>query len=765
MLNKDLENTLNIAFKEASDARHEHLTVEYLLLSLLDNIDALNALIACGANIEQLRGKLQKYITENAAVMSVDNNEETRPTLAFHRVLQRAVFHAQAAGVNEIDGANVLAAIFSEPDCKAVGFLLEENISRIDISNYLNQSKFNTLNNSIEKFNDFSDSNNQNEDIEDNDSPNNSIENYAINLNKQVKLGFVEPLIGRDEDIERVVQILCRRRKNNPLLVGEAGVGKTAIAEGLAYLIENKKVPEKISKTTIYSLDLGALIAGTKYRGDFEKRFKSLLHSLSNDPHAVLYIDEIHSIIGAGAASGGSMDASNLIKPLLSSGKLRCMGSTTYQEYRSIFEKERALARRFQKIDIKEPTAEETFAILKGLAPRMESYHNVKYSDKALRAAVDLSQKYITDRFLPDKAIDVVDEAGAHQQLLLDKNKVVSITVEEIEKIVAKMARIPEKQVSSDDRKIILNLEKDLKDRIFGQDEAVAALSSAIKMARSGLRDIEKPIGNFLFAGPTGVGKTEVAKQLANIMGIELVRFDMSEYMEKHSISKLIGTPPGYVGFEQGGLLTDAIHKKPYAVLLLDEIEKAHPDIFNILLQIMDHGKLTDHNGMETNFRHVILIMTTNAGATDLSKLSIGFTKQEANDSDSLQALSRVFSPEFRNRLDAVIRFGALNHDVVLKVVHKAIMALENRLADKKVSLSITKEACEFLAENGYDRAMGARPLERLVQDKISKILANEILFGKLTKGGHVNIELASDKSELIFDFSKSVAKRDAAFS
>jgi ATP-dependent Clp protease ATP-binding subunit ClpA len=754
MLNKDLENSLNIAFREASSHHHESLTIEHLLLTLLDNIDAINALIACDANIEQLRERLTEYIANNVAIAAKESQEETRPTLSFHRVLQRAVFHAQAAGLAEINGSHILAAIFSEADCQAVSLLLEANVSRADISNYLNNQTENDLSNPLPGFNDIPSS--FNEELDDSELSGNPIEQYAINLNKQAKMGFIDPLIGREQEIERVIQILCRRRKNHPLLVGEAGVGKTAIAEGLAYLIVNKNVPEKLKNLKIYSLDLGALIAGTKYRGDFEKRFKALLQSLSNDPNSVLYIDEIHTIIGAGAASGGSMDASNLIKPLLSSGKLRCMGSTTYQEYRGVFEKERALARRFQKLDIQEPNIEETVAILTGLQSRLESYHDIKYSQEALLAAAQLSKKYITDRFLPDKAIDVVDEAGAFQQLHKNSTRKKNIEVADIETIVAKMARIPEKQVSQDDRKLLKNLDQKLKAKIFGQDEAIDSLASAILMSRSGLKAGEKPIGSFLFAGPTGVGKTEVARQLAEIMGIELIRFDMSEYMEKHAVSKLIGTPPGYVGFEQGGLLTDMIHKKPHAVLLLDEVEKAHPEIFNILLQVMDHGRLTDHNGIETDCRHLVLIMTTNAGAFDLTRSSIGFKNQEADATDSMQALSKIFSPEFRNRLDGIVRFQHLDEAVVQLVVKKVLLELEQRLYEKNVSIEISNDARSWLAEHGYDRAMGARPLERLVQERISKILAHEILFGSLANGGHVRISVNQDNKELAFEYCQS---------
>ena len=742
MLNKELEFTLNLAFKEAKVKRHEFMTVEHLLLSLLDNPAAGNVLQACEANIDALRRDLIEFIDETTP--KIPENEldrETQPTLGFQRVLQRAVFHVQSAGKTEVSGANVLAAIFSEQESQAVYFLRRENVTRLDIINYISHG--------ISKYqnNDLNDRMNaaMDEDMmgaEANESP---LESYCMNLNKRARLGKIDPLIGRHEEIQRTVQVLCRRRKNNPLLVGEAGVGKTAIAEGLARRIVDGEVPEAISKCVVYSLDLGALLAGTKYRGDFEKRLKAVLKQLSEQDGGILFIDEIHTIIGAGAASGGVMDASNLIKPLLANGELKCIGSTTYQEYRGIFEKDRALARRFQKIDVSEPSIDETFEILKGLRGRLEAHHGVKFSIPSLRAAAELSSKYINDRFLPDKAIDVVDEAGAYQNLLTATKRKKIISVTEIENVVAKIARIPVKKVSARDKDTLRNLERDLKLLVYGQDAAITALASAIKLGRSGLREPEKPVGCFLFAGPTGVGKTEVTRQLAHVLGIELLRFDMSEYMEKHTVSRLIGAPPGYVGYDQGGLLTEAVNKNPHSVVLLDEIEKAHSDVFNLLLQIMDHGTLTDTNGRQADFRHVILVMTSNAGATEIGRNSIGFSLQD-NSSDGLDVIRRQFNPEFRNRLDAVINFSSLDTETIGLVVDKFIMELEEQLSNKGVTLIVEKSVRSWLIEHGYDKAMGARPMARLIQENIKKPLADELLFGKLANGGHVRLDIKDGK-------------------
>ena len=741
MLNKELEFTLNLAFKEAKEKRHEFMTVEHLLLSLLDNPAAGNVLQACEANIDSLRRDLEEFIDETTPIIpETEFDRETQPTLGFQRVLQRAVFHVQSAGKTDVSGANVLAAIFSEQESQAVYFLRRENITRLDVINYISHGVSKYQNNDMRD--------NMGAPMDDESSAEGSespLESYCMNLNKRAKLGKIDPLIGRHEEIQRTVQVLCRRRKNNPLLVGEAGVGKTAIAEGLAKLIVDGEVPEAISNCVVYSLDLGSLLAGTKYRGDFEKRLKAVLKQLSEQEAGILFIDEIHTIIGAGAASGGVMDASNLIKPLLANGELKCIGSTTYQEYRGIFEKDRALARRFQKIDICEPTIDETFEILKGLKGRLEEHHGVKFSVPSLRAAAELSAKYINDRFLPDKAIDVVDEAGAYQNLLTANKRRKIISVTEIENVVAKIARIPVKKVSARDRDTMRNLERDLKLLVYGQDEAITALSSAIKLARSGLREPEKPVGCFLFAGPTGVGKTEVTKQLANVLGIELLRFDMSEYMEKHTVSRLIGAPPGYVGYDQGGLLTEAVTKHPHSVVLLDEIEKAHPDVFNLLLQIMDHGTLTDTNGRQADFRHVIMVMTSNAGASEISRNSIGFSHQN-NTNDGLDVIKRQFSPEFRNRLDAIINFKKLDQQTIGLVVDKFIMELEEQLSNKGVSLTVEQSARTWLIEHGYDEAMGARPMARLIQENIKKPLADELLFGKLANGGHVTLVMKDGK-------------------
>jgi ATP-dependent Clp protease ATP-binding subunit ClpA len=742
MLNKELEFTLNLAFKEAKEKRHEFMTVEHLLLSLLDNPAAGNVLQACDANIEALRRDLVEFIDETTPRIPDDElDRETQPTLGFQRVLQRAVFHVQSAGKTEVTGANVLAAIFSEQESQAVYFLRRENITRLDVINYISHGVSKYQNNDMQENMNSS----MDEDMlspEGNESP---LDNYCMNLNRRAKQGKIDPLIGRHEEIQRTIQVLCRRRKNNPLLVGEAGVGKTAIAEGLARRIVDGEIPEAIRGCVVYSLDLGALLAGTKYRGDFEKRLKAVLKQLSQQDGAVLFIDEIHTIIGAGAASGGVMDASNLIKPLLANGELKCIGSTTYQEYRGIFEKDRALARRFQKIDISEPTIDETFEILKGLKGRLEEHHGVKFSIPSLKAAAELSAKYINDRFLPDKAIDVVDEAGAYQNLLTASKRKKIISVTEIESVVAKIARIPIKKVSARDKDTLRNLERDLKLLVYGQDHAITALASAIKLGRSGLREPQKPVGCFLFAGPTGVGKTEVTRQLANVLGIELLRFDMSEYMEKHTVSRLIGAPPGYVGYDQGGLLTEAVTKNPHAVLLLDEIEKAHPDVFNLLLQIMDHGTLTDTNGRQADFRHIILVMTSNAGASEIIRNSIGFSTQD-NTNDGLEVIKKQFTPEFRNRLDAIINFAPLNSETIGLVVDKFIMELDEQLSHKGVTFTVDKSAREWLIEHGYDKAMGARPMARLIQENVKKPLADELLFGKLIHGGHVTLKVKDGK-------------------
>lgn len=742
MLNKELEFTLNLAFKEAKEKRHEFMTVEHLLLSLLDNPAAGNVLQACDANIEALRRDLIEFIDETTPRIPEDElDRETQPTLGFQRVLQRAVFHVQSAGKTEVTGANVLAAIFSEQESQAVYFLRRENITRLDVINYISHGVSKYQNNDMHE--------NMNSSMEEdmmtpegNESP---LDSYCTNLNRRAKQGKIDPLIGRHEEIQRTIQVLCRRRKNNPLLVGEAGVGKTAIAEGLARRIVDGEIPDSIRGCVVYSLDLGALLAGTKYRGDFEKRLKAVLKQLGQQEGAILFIDEIHTIIGAGAASGGVMDASNLIKPLLANGELKCIGSTTYQEYRGIFEKDRALARRFQKIDISEPTIDETFEILKGLKGKLEAHHGVKFSIPSLKAAAELSAKYINDRFLPDKAIDVVDEAGAYQNLLTANKRKKIISVTEIESVVAKIARIPIKKVSARDKDTLRNLERDLKLLVYGQDQAITALASAIKLGRSGLREPQKPVGCFLFAGPTGVGKTEVTRQLANVLGIELLRFDMSEYMEKHTVSRLIGAPPGYVGYDQGGLLTEAVTKNPHAVLLLDEIEKAHPDVFNLLLQIMDHGTLTDTNGRQADFRHIILVMTSNAGASEIVRNSIGFSTQD-NTNDGLEVIKKQFSPEFRNRLDAIINFAPLDTQTIGLVVDKFIMELDEQLSHKGVIFTVDKSAREWLMEHGYDKAMGARPMARLIQENIKKPLADELLFGKLMHGGHVTLRVKDGK-------------------
>ncbi|TDK33162.1 ATP-dependent Clp protease ATP-binding subunit ClpA [Luteimonas terrae] len=739
MFSKDLEFTIGQCYKRAREARDEYMTVEHLLLALLENPSAEGVLKATGADFERLRGDLEQAILTSVTKLAEDDTRDTQPTLGFQRVLQRAVYHVQSSGKKEVTGANVLVAIFGEKDSHAVYYLNQQDVTRLDVVNYLSHGIAKSGGEDGEGTPE--DATQGRGEGGEGEAKGDALAEYASDLNAAARDGRIDPLVGRAEEVERTIQVLCRRRKNNPLYVGEAGVGKTAIAEGLAKRIVDGEVPEVLSEATIYSLDLGALVAGTKYRGDFEKRLKAVLSAIKKHPGAILFIDEIHTIIGAGSASGGTMDASNLIKPALSSGELRCIGSTTFQEYRGIFEKDRALARRFQKIDIVEPTVSEAYQILQGLKPRYEAHHDVTYADEALQAAVDLSVKHIADRLLPDKAIDVIDEAGARQRLLPEGVRKALIDVEEVETIVAKMARIPAKQVSATDKDVLEHLERNLKMVIFGQDPAIEMLTSAIKLSRSGLGSPDKPIGNFLFAGPTGVGKTEVTRQLALQLGIELVRFDMSEYMESHSVSRLIGAPPGYVGFDQGGLLTEKIVKTPHCVLLLDEVEKAHPDIFNILLQVMDRGVLTDTNGREANFRNVILVMTTNAGATQASRRSIGFTKQD-HSTDAMEVIRKSFTPEFRNRLDAVVQFQSLGFEHILRVVDKFMIELEAQLHDKNVSLSATPAARDWMAQHGFDPQMGARPMSRVIQDKVKRRLADELLFGKLANGGRVSIDV-----------------------
>lgn len=744
MLNKDLENSLNLAFRQAKESRHEFMTVEHLLLALLDNPSSIEALNACGADMSKLRTDLLAFIGETTPVIPVGEDErETQPTLGFQRVLQRAVFHVQSSGKSEVNGSNVLVAIFSEQESQAAYFLKKSDISRLDIVNFISHG--------IAKIDTDKPSPFTNEPLHAEEEEPRTLENFSLNLNEEALKGNIDPLIGRDSELERTLQVLSRRRKNNPIFVGEAGVGKTALAEGLANLVISDKVPDFLADATIYSLDLGALLAGTKYRGDFEKRFKALLKDLENDKNAILFIDEIHTIIGAGAASGGMMDASNLLKPLLSSGKLRCMGSTTYSEYQNVFEKDRALARRFQKIDIVEPSVDDTTKILHGLKERYELHHGIRYSNKALRAAAQLSAKYINERFLPDKAIDVIDEAGAKQQLVASSKRKKVINDVDIENIVAKIARIPEKSVSSSEKDNLRTLERNLRLVVFGQDQGIEELSAVIRLSRAGLSNENKPIGSFLFAGPTGVGKTEVTQQLAKILGVELLRFDMSEYMEKHAVSRLIGAPPGYVGYEQGGLLTDAVLKHPYAVVLLDEIEKAHQDVYNILLQVMDHGTLTDNNGRKADFRNIILVLTTNAGVVETTRQSIGF-KQQDQSLNGREAINKVFSPEFRNRLDNIVWFNHLDTEVIQLVVDKFIVELQVLLDEKGVSLELTPAAKKWLAEHGYDKNMGARPMARLIQEKLKIPLANELLFGELIHGGVVKVEVNKDKLKLIYE-------------
>jgi len=746
MLNKELEQTLNNAFVFAREHRHEFMTVEHLLLALLDNSAARDALKACGADIEAIKSELLAFVKDTTPLILDDqlNERETQPTLGFQRVLQRAVFHVQSSGKDEVTGANVLVAIFSEQESQAVYILKKADVTRLDVVNFISHG--------VSKADDDEPVNPEtSEEAETGEEGGSALSKYATDLNRQAKDGKIDPLIGRDSEVERTIQILCRRRKNNPLLVGEAGVGKTAIAEGLAYRIVNEDVPDVIAESTVYSLDLGGLLAGTKYRGDFEKRLKAILKELGKDKNAILFIDEIHTIIGAGAASGGVMDASNLLKPKLSSGELRCIGSTTYQEYQGIFEKDRALARRFQKVDVTEPSVSDTTKILLGLKSRYEEHHNVRFTQKAIQAAAELSAKYINERHLPDKAIDVMDEAGASQRLLPPSKRKKTIGVGDIEQIIAKMARIPEKSVSASDKEVLKNLGRNLKMVVFGQDKAIETLNDAILLSRSGLGAETKPIGSFLFAGPTGVGKTEVTQQLAKIMGVELVRFDMSEYMERHAVSRLIGAPPGYVGFDQGGLLTDAVIKNPYSVVLLDEIEKAHSDIYNILLQVMDHGTLTDNNGRKVDFRNVVLVMTTNAGVQETVRKSIGF-KQQDHSHDAMSEINKVFTPEFRNRLDGIIWFNHLDPEIILQVVDKFIIELQAQLDVKGVSLEVTSAARAYMAEKGYDKAMGARPMARVIKDELKKELANELLFGELSKGGNVKVDCVEDK--LTFEYT-----------
>ena len=736
MLSSELEFCLNEAFQRARERRHEYMTVEHLLLALLDIPKVHEILKACDANITELRRQLVECIDEQTPMLAADEDAEVQPTLGFQRVLQRAVFHVQSSGKKEVTGSNVLVAIFSEKQSQAVYFLNLQDVTRLDVVNYISHGMPQVPGEGGEE---------GETQLEPEPEPEASaLDQYATNLNQRAIAGKIDPLIGRELEIERTVQILCRRRKNNPLYVGEAGVGKTALAEGLARMITEERVPEVLQDSTIYALDLGALIAGTKYRGDFEKRLKGVISEIREDPGAILFIDEIHTVIGAGAASGGVMDASNLIKPVLANGEIRCIGSTTYSEYRGIFEKDHALARRFQKIDVPEPTIPETVAILNGLKSRFEEHHGIHYDPAALEAAVELAARHINDRHLPDKAIDVMDEAGANLRLIPVADRADRVTVEMVENIVAKMARIPAKSVSSSDRDALRTLERDLKLTIFGQDRAIQALAGAIKMSRSGLRDEERPIGSFLFAGPTGVGKTEVTRQLALLMGVELIRFDMSEYMERHTVSRLIGAPPGYVGFDQGGLLTEAVSKNPHAVVLLDEIEKAHPEVFNLLLQVMDHGTLTDNNGRTADFRNVILVMTTNAGAQEMSRASIGFTNQD-HSADGLEILKKSFSPEFRNRLDAIIQFAALEIDSIMRVVDKLVVELEAKLGNNNVTLELDDDAREWIAERGYDPKMGARPMARILQEHVKRPLAEELLFGSLENGGHVKITIGKD--------------------
>ncbi|GBQ13155.1 Clp protease ATP-binding subunit ClpA [Acidiphilium acidophilum DSM 700] len=754
MLSRNLEQTLHRSLAFAAERRHEYATLEHLLLGLIDDADALTVLRACGVDIERLRRETTEFLDKDLAGLATDRAGDPKPTAGFQRVVQRAAIHVQSSGRDEVTGANVLVALFSERESHAVYFLQAQDMTRLDAVNFISHGIAKSPGRSVPRTP--SGSSAENPEAETEQKPKrgqDALANYCVNLNKKAQSGKIDPLIGREMEIERTIQILCRRSKNNPLFVGDPGVGKTAIAEGLAKRIVDGDVPEVLAKSTIYSLDMGALLAGTRYRGDFEERLKAVVSELEALPGAVLFIDEIHTVIGAGATSGGAMDASNLLKPALSSGALRCIGSTTYKEFRTYFEKDRALVRRFQKIDVNEPSIDDAVKILRGLKGVYEKHHKVRYTDDAIRASVELSAKYIHDRKLPDKAIDVIDEVGASRMLLPENKRRKTVTLRDVEEIVAKIARIPPKSVSADDKETLRTLERDLKSMVFGQDSAISALSAAIKLARAGLRDAEKPIGCYLFSGPTGVGKTEVARQLASTLGIELTRFDMSEYMERHSISRLIGAPPGYVGFDQGGMLTDAIDQHPHCVLLLDEIEKAHPDLFNILLQVMDHGKLTDHNGKNVDFRNVILIMTTNAGAADMAKAAIGFGREVRVGEDE-EAIKRMFTPEFRNRLDAIIPFAGLTPEIVAQVVEKFVMQLEAQLADRNVTIELSSAAKEFLAERGYDPLYGARPLARVIQELIKKPLAEELLFGKLASGGAVKVSFRD--GALAFDIAEA---------
>ncbi len=763
MIAQELEVSLHMAFVEARQQRHEFITVEHLLLALLDNPSAAEVLRACSANVDDLRKSLAGFIKDNTPQVAGTDDVDTQPTLGFQRVIQRAIMHVQSTGngKKEVTGANVLVAIFGEKDSHAVYYLHQQGVTRLDVVNFIAHGiRKGDAPEAGKPAEGQAGAGEAEEAASEKSEKASPLEQFTQNLNQLAKDGKIDPLIGRDYEVERTIQILCRRRKNNPLLVGEAGVGKTAIAEGLAWRITEGTVPEILAEANVYALDMGALLAGTKYRGDFEQRLKGVLKSLKDKPHAILFIDEIHTLIGAGAASGGTLDASNLLKPALSSGQLKCIGATTYTEYRGIFEKDAALSRRFQKVDVIEPTVAETIDILKGLKSRFEEHHAVKYATAALQAAAELSAKYITDRHLPDKAIDVIDEAGAAQRIAIASKRKKTIGKHEIEEIVAKIARIPPASVSNDDRGKLQTLERDLKSVVFGQDQALQVLAAAVKMARSGLGKGDKPIGSFLFSGPTGVGKTEAAKQLAYIMGVELIRFDMSEYMERHAVSRLIGAPPGYVGFDQGGLLTEAISKKPHCVLLLDEIEKAHPDIFNVLLQVMDHGTLTDNNGRKADFRNVIIIMTTNAGAETMNKATIGFTNARQQ-GDEMADIKRLFTPEFRNRLDAIVSFKALDEQIILRVVDKFLLQLEQQLAEKKVEVTFTDKLRKFLAKKGFDPLMGARPMQRLIQDLVRKALADELLFGRLTEGGRLTVDL-DDKDEVLLDITPT-PKKDRA--
>ncbi len=758
MLSRNLEQTLHRALSLASERRHEYATLEHLLLGLADDSDAATVLRACGVDLDKLRQDLGEFLDKDLSGLATDRAGDPKPTAGFQRVVQRAAIHVQSSGRDEVTGANVLVALFSERESHAVYFLQLQDMTRLDAVNFISHGIAKAPGRTAQR---------PTTGAKEEGGPENereekpgrrqqdALSNYCVNLNKKAQSGKIDPLIGRDVEIERTIQILCRRTKNNPLYVGDPGVGKTAIAEGLAKRIVEGDVPEVLAKSTIFALDMGALLAGTRYRGDFEERLKAVVTELEAHPGSILFIDEIHTVIGAGATSGGAMDASNLLKPALAAGTMRCVGSTTYKEYRNYFEKDRALVRRFQKIDVNEPSMEDAVKILRGLKTNYEKHHKVRYTEEAIRGAVELSAKYINDRKLPDKAIDVIDEVGASRMLQPEGKRRKTVTLRDVEEIVAKIARIPPKSVSADDKETLRNLERDLKSMVFGQDKAIVALAAAIKLARAGLREAEKPIGNYLFSGPTGVGKTEVARQLAATLGVELTRFDMSEYMERHSVSRLIGAPPGYVGFDQGGLLTDAIDQHPHCVLLLDEIEKAHPDLFNILLQVMDHGKLTDHNGKVVDFRNVILIMTTNAGASDLAKEAIGFAREQREGEDQ-EAIKRLFTPEFRNRLDAIITFAGLTPEIVGRVVEKFVMQLEAQLADRNVTIELSSSAKEWLSERGYDRLYGARPLGRVIQEHIKKPLAEELLFGRLVKGGSVKVSLKDDK--LDFEYTEAAA-------